>query len=80
MVLTSPPRWEHDEYWKAMKANVARQRQESIWQETSPNSEHRKSIAQQAQALLKGKAKWAPTWQAVGDKALSASIPATAPR
>ncbi|EXJ95820.1 hypothetical protein A1O1_00944 [Capronia coronata CBS 617.96] len=59
--------WEYDTYWNTMKAYVAEQRENSIWGSTQPNLEHRKSIAQQAQQLLKGKDKWAPTWQAFAD-------------
>jgi len=57
-----------------MKAEFARQRMRSSWGTTKPNVEHRKSIAQQAQELLKGKTKWAPTWQALDDKPVSNSV------
>ncbi|EHY52866.1 hypothetical protein ABEF92_000763 [Exophiala dermatitidis] len=61
--------WEHDPYWNTMKAMLTEQRRESQWGTMNPNIEHRKSIAQQAQELLRGKAKWAPTWQAFADNA-----------
>ncbi|KAJ9496535.1 mitochondrial 54S ribosomal protein YmL41 [Exophiala xenobiotica] len=66
--------WERDDFWTAMKAEFARQRMRSSWGTTKPNVEHRKSIAQQAQDLLKGKTKWAPTWQALDDKPVSESV------
>lgn len=46
-----------------MKAMVAQERLRTSFGKTHPNRKHRKSIAQQAQDLLKGKVKWAPTWQ-----------------
>ncbi|EXJ84392.1 hypothetical protein A1O3_05059 [Capronia epimyces CBS 606.96] len=76
--------WEHDSYWTTMKALIADQRQESIWGSTQPNLEHRKSIAYQAQQLLRRKSKWAPTWQAFADntkamQGLATQLPASLP-
>lgn len=33
------------------------------------DKEHRKTIAEQAQAILEGKAQWSPTWKSLPDKA-----------
>ncbi|KIW60183.1 hypothetical protein PV05_00420 [Exophiala xenobiotica] len=72
--ITDLDAWEREDFWTAMKAEFARQRMRSSWGTTKPNVEHRKSIAQQAQELLKGKTKWAPTWQALDDKPVSNSV------
>lgn len=73
-------RWEHDDYWKSMKSTVAQQRYQSEWQMMNPNPEHRKSIAQQAQQLLRGNAKWAPTWQELDNGPRSSSTSKSASR
>ncbi|KAL6248464.1 mitochondrial 54S ribosomal protein YmL41 [Rhinocladiella similis] len=65
--------WEHDDYWQLAKAQFAQERESSEWGLSKPNLEHRKSIAQQAQELLKGKKKWAPTWQLLDSSADSPS-------
>ncbi|EXJ55999.1 hypothetical protein A1O7_08930 [Cladophialophora yegresii CBS 114405] len=59
--------WEHNEYWASMKAIVEKNREESEWGMHNPNQKHRKAIAVQAQQLLKGKTRWAPTWQNFAD-------------
>jgi len=47
---------------------VANERNKTSFGTTHPNRKHRQSIAQQAQDLLKGRVKWAPTWQKLGDQ------------
>ncbi|KAI1610899.1 hypothetical protein EDD37DRAFT_353693 [Exophiala viscosa] len=60
--------WEYNDYWNSNKAMVANERNKTTFGTTHPNKKHRKSIAQQAQDLLKGRVKWAPTWQKLGDQ------------
>ncbi|OAL37671.1 hypothetical protein AYO20_03178 [Fonsecaea nubica] len=59
--------WEHDRYWESMKAIVEKNREESEWGMMNPDLKHRKAMALQAQQLLKGKMRWAPTWQNFAD-------------
>ncbi|KAK4943101.1 mitochondrial 54S ribosomal protein YmL41 [Elasticomyces elasticus] len=65
--------WEYMDYWNSNRAMVANERNKTSFGTTHPNKKHRQSIAQQAQDLLKGRVKWAPTWQKLGDQPATGS-------
>ncbi len=58
-------RWEHDEYWRSNKVSVKLSQEMSQLGKLEVKQKHRDSIAKQAQDLLKGKTRWAPTWQSL---------------
>ena len=67
--ITDFAEWEKEEYWRIGRAQVDAQRMQGQWSKMNPSRHHRKSVADQAMALMEGKRVWKPTWQNIpGDE------------
>jgi large subunit ribosomal protein L23 len=61
--------WENETYWTSAREQMAFQRTLMPDAILKPNEQHRKSIAEQAKELLKGKTQWKPTWMSIPNEA-----------
>jgi len=56
--------WERDTFYKGLAHSIETNKKREEGAATEPNKTHRKSIAEQAKELLKGK-QWKPTWESL---------------